>query len=127
MLFERREKRRMRNLLIETRDAFKESGHEPKDIVFIGSSDGEYGCTWDEFEKLADVSYDEDFGRQEIASDLIIRFNDAGLMVRHEYDGAERWQFHSSTRTPSPKPIVSLRITSSSWASTIAEIQEEAK
>ncbi|MHB1732980.1 MAG: hypothetical protein ACYCU8_05940 [Ferrimicrobium acidiphilum] len=117
----------MRNLLIETRKDIERFGYKPEDITFIGSADGEYACTWDEFEKLADVHYDEDFGRQEVASDLIIRFDNGGLMVRHEYDGAERWQFHSSTRTPSPKPIVSLRVTSISWASTVAELQKEAK
>lgn len=50
------------NLLKETLEDIKHSGHEIADIVFIGSQNSGYSCTWLEFEKLADQEYDDGFG-----------------------------------------------------------------
>lgn len=52
------------NLLIETKDAIKRSGHNLNQIMFIGSLKTGHSCTWKEFKKLADVDYDNDFGGQ---------------------------------------------------------------
>jgi hypothetical protein len=81
----------MINLLKETLSAIERSGHTVKDIAFIGSQTGDYACTWAEFEKLADKEYDNGYGGQEVACDLIILFTDGTEMWRHEYDGSERW------------------------------------
>ena len=79
------------NLLQETIQDIAESGYEIKDIVFIGSLKSGYRCTWGEFEILADHEYDEGFGAQKVAQDLMILFNDGQYMSRWEYDGSEGW------------------------------------
>ena len=97
------------NLLTETKSAIKNSGHDVTDIAFIGSSDGEYRCTWGEFCALADREYDSGFGGQEVASDLIIVFSDGQQMWRGEYDGSEWWEFPKPFSMPaSSKPIKNL-------------------
>lgn len=97
------------NLLKETKEAIRDSGHKPSNIVFIGSRDGEYRCSWDEFKLLADVEYDAGFGAQEVATDLIIVFGDGQTMWRGEYDGSEWWDFSRPFKMPeSSKPIMRL-------------------
>ena len=81
------------NLLEETLQIIETSGHTPNDIVFIGSADGEYACTWDEFEDLADVDYDDGFGTAYVALDLIVEFSDGRRLYRVEYDGSEEWAY----------------------------------
>lgn len=106
----------MTNLLKETIEDIKQSGHEPSDIVFIGSKETGHGCTWEEFEKLADKDYDSGFGAQEVASDLIIAFGDGATMWRHEYDGSECWEYSEPFVMPeSQKPIKSLFVKGVGW------------
>lgn len=85
----------MSNLLEETIDAITRSGHTISQIVFIGSSNGKYRCTWDEFQKLADREYDSGYGSNEVASDLIVLFGDGKKMWRGDYGGSEWWEFDS--------------------------------
>ena len=97
------------NLLNETEEAVKNSGHTPSDIVFIGSEKTGHECTWDEFRLLANREYDDGFGGQEVASDLIIVFSDGQSMWRGEYDGSEWWEHAKPFVRPSTKlPIDSL-------------------
>lgn len=99
----------MKNLLQETKDDIKRSGHSPSDIIFIGSDLSGHECTWDEFERLANVQYDDGFGAQEVAKDLIIVFSDGVIMKRVEYDGSEQWDYSAPfTRPIEKKPIHSL-------------------
>lgn len=81
------------NLLKETKECIKKSGHTPDDIVFIGSKDGKYSMTWNEFNEVANVEYDDGYGGQEVASDLIVMFSDGIYMTRGEYDGSEWWDY----------------------------------
>lgn len=81
------------NLLEETQDAIIDSGHTAKDIIFIGSKVSEHSCTWGEFSILADTEYDNGFGGQEVAQDLIIVFSDGAQLWRDEYDGSEWWAY----------------------------------
>lgn len=67
-----------------------ESDHTPWDIVYIGCSRG-YSCTWEQFEVLADVEYDNGFGSANIPMDLVIVFKDQEYLTRGEYDGSEWW------------------------------------
>jgi hypothetical protein len=97
----------VRNLLTETLEAIRASGHTSEDIVFIGSEDTGHQCTWDEFRLLANVEYDAGFGASEVATDLIVVFSDGSKMWRGEYDGSEWWE-HS---TPFKRPEKSLPIT----------------
>jgi hypothetical protein len=83
----------MKNLLTETKKELEREGYTHEDIVFIGSRDGYYACSWEEFEKLADFSYDEGFGGQAVADDLLIRMRDGSFFARGEYDGSEWWDY----------------------------------
>ena len=99
------------NLLHETTNDIRESGHTPADIIFIGSEDSGHQCSWDEFKELADVKYDNGYGAQEVASDLIIVFSDGSQMWRREYDGSESWYYSPLFKMPeTSKKITSLII-----------------
>lgn len=117
------------NLLQETQDAIRSSGHTPEDIIFIGSEESGHQCSWEEFCHLADVEYDEGFGAQRVATDLIVVFEDGQKLWRGEYDGSEWWE-HS---TPFVQPSASLPISRlvvpeerTGWAS-LAECNEKKK
>jgi len=100
----------MANLLSETKSALRMEGYKPKDIVFIGSWDGRYACSWEEFEKLANFNYDERSSGQEIADDLVIRMRDGSFFCRQKHDGSERWEHWPVPRVEkNPRPITKLR------------------
>lgn len=106
----------MSNLLTETQQDIEASGHTPDDIIFIGSEDQGYSCTWDEFKQLANVNYNSGFGAAEVATDLIIVFADGSKMWRDEYDGSESWAYSTPFVMPSKKlPI--KRLVGAYWPS----------
>jgi len=78
-------------LLKETIHELLRWGKQPYDIIRIGSFCGTYGCTWEEFQQLADFYYDDGYGITEVATDLIILFRDGTWFERESYDGAESW------------------------------------
>lgn len=82
------------NLLEETREDIYASGHTIRDIMFVGSRNGKLRLSWKEFKKIANFKYDNGYGSQHIATDLIVYFKDKTYLDRHEYDGSERWQFN---------------------------------
>ena len=82
----------MRNLLEETVAVLKEQGMAPEDVAWVGSADGKFAINWEEFKEISNFEYDNGFGVQEIASDLVIVGKDWWL-ERHEYDGSEWWEF----------------------------------
>lgn len=84
------------NLLKETLDVLQKIGKHDKQITFIGSLDGKYSCTFEEFKRLADRWYNCGYGAQEVASDLIIIFDDKSYLERSEYDGSECWSYRSA-------------------------------
>lgn len=97
------------NLLEETIIAIKMYGHTIDDISFIGSADGEYSCTWEEFAELANSEYDDGLWQQDVAIDLIIQFSDDGRLYRIENDGSEEWEYAGPFRVAEePKPIRNL-------------------
>ena len=98
----------MINLLNETMTCIRESGHTVKDIIFIGSEDSGYACSWGEFTVLANEEYNNIDGSAIVARDLIIVFSDGKKMWRNEHDGIEWWEFS----TPFKKPQNLLPITS---------------
>jgi hypothetical protein len=112
------------NLLDETAACIVESGHTPDDIVFIGSRTTGHRCTWDEFQVLANVDYNNDFGAAHVASDLVIVFSDGATMWRGEYDGSEWWEFSRPFDEPKEShPITVLVGESFLWA-TLGEMNE---
>lgn len=79
------------NLLHETIEILKEHNKFPEDVLWIGNKK-EYSISWKEFETIADIEYDDDYGIEEIYRDLIVVGKDFWL-ERHEYDGSEWWEY----------------------------------
>lgn len=80
------------NLLEETLNDLKESDKTSEDVHWVGSRDGKYAISWQEFEKIADDEYYDGYGGQEVATDLVV-VGDDWWLERHEYDGAEWWEY----------------------------------
>jgi len=106
------------NLLKETLNYLEYKGKSPNTIRWVGSYDGEYQITWEEFTAIADIEYDAGYGGQEIANDLVI-VGDDWWLDRSEYDGSEGWAYHTR-----PAPLIGAksftRVTdpkNSCWAS----------
>lgn len=116
------------NLLTETLQCLKRWHYTAEDITYIGSLESGHSCTWEEFCVLANVEYDNGFGAQQVASDLVIVFKDNGLMRRHEYDGAEGWECIVPPVIPhSRRPIKRLTVIGLrkvGWCA-LDELQEE--
>ena len=81
---------RIMNLLEETILCLNNNGKVTSDVLWVGNY--ELKTNWENFSKIADVEYNEGFGSQEVATDLLIVGKDWWL-ERHEYDGSERWEF----------------------------------
>jgi hypothetical protein len=69
-------------LLMETLDAISSSGHGADDVLCVGSADGEYRITWEQAQRVLDVSYPDDGDGPYVAEDLVVRFGDGGVLVR---------------------------------------------
>ena len=114
------------NLLNETVGVMKGNGLKHEDIIFIGSEDSGYSCSWKEFTDLANVDFDAGFGSQQVATDLVIVFKDGSRLYRSEYDGAESWEYVSVFRMPSVmKPIKSLIVVNGTGWQTLETINGE--
>jgi hypothetical protein len=88
-----------RNLLKETLQYIKNCGKTTNDILWVGSADGNYAISWNEFEKIADST---EYGRSgitpEIAADLVVVFNDEMWLSRKIISEipTEEWQLNST-------------------------------
>lgn len=80
------------NLLLETVSVLVSNNKTIADIEWIGSSDGAFAITWDEFVLIANQEYDSGYGAQEVATDLVV-VGVTWWIERHEYDGSEWWEF----------------------------------
>jgi len=81
------------NLLAETIAVLRDNGKRESDVLWVGSKDGEYAISWEEFVEIAkDVNYNNGFGSQEIAEDLVVVGKNWWL-ERAEYDGSEWWEY----------------------------------
>lgn len=80
-------------LLDETLEYLEGKGIDPeKEVKWVGSRDGKYAMSFAEFaKKFAELYYDANYGRQEIAKDLVVVGEDWWL-ERGEYDGSEWWE-----------------------------------
>lgn len=106
------------NLLEETLSVLTRNGKTESDIRWLGSV--EVKISWDNFVNLADVEYDNGFGSQEIATDLII-VGDDWWLERAEYDGSEWWSFRTKPKEPEEFVEV-LRLTSSLGFETLVHL-----
>ena len=83
------------NLAQETIDFLAHLGKSASDVVWVGNKNGSSAISWDEFIEMAKrIDYDNGFGSQEIADDLVVVGNNWWL-ERHEYDGSESWEYQS--------------------------------
>lgn len=97
------------NLLKETLAELIYIKKDNSDIEFIGSSDGEYACTWNHFCELANIEYDKSYGSNKIAIDLVIVFKDGSWLSRREYDGSEWWEYNElPTKKPNCKIVTNI-------------------
>lgn len=80
----------MRNLWEETNKELEVKGKSFDDVVAICGND--FQITKEDFEKYSNTEYDSGYGAPEVAQDLLIIGVDFWL-ERHEYDGAEWWEF----------------------------------
>lgn len=90
------------NLYIETLSFLHECLKNPEDVKYIIFNSGrtDYYTDWENFKTSAEqIDYDAGWGSAEINMSLQI-VGDNWWLERHEYDGAEGWDF----KTISPKP-----------------------
>lgn len=112
------------NLLKETQGVLVANNKSMDDVVWVGSRDGY--ITLETFVDLANSEYSSGFGAQEVASDLII-VGENWWMTRIEYDGSERWDFHSMEHLQKPKnEMKARRVMGGMWddLATLNEIGE---
>ena len=101
------------NLLDETKSAISRSKHSTDDVRFVGSRDEKLGIPWSQAEKVLDIDYDNGYGSQEIAADLVVAFTDGGFLRREEYDGSEWWEYEPPFRvTETQKPFKLVKMLS---------------
>jgi hypothetical protein len=96
------------NLLAETYEKLLFHELTPQDVLWIGSFDGKYRMTWQEFEVLANREYDKKYGRPEVCSDLVV-VGDSWWLERHEYVGMEWWVFYRNpVGNSNTKPVTKI-------------------
>ena len=101
------------NLLDDTKRKISLSGLWTSVVRFVGSRDGNLGIPWSQAEKVLDIDYDDGYGSQEIAADLVVAFTDGGFLRREEYDGSEWWEYEPPFRVPeTQKPFKLVKLTS---------------
>lgn len=109
----------MINLLEETIKVLKVNGKTEEDVLWVGRDYIEfsapssreratYKSTWKDFCAKADFEYDCYYGVNEIPIDLIVVGKDFWL-ERHEYDGAEWWEFKTMPIEPEETKELELR------------------
>lgn len=107
----------------ETMSILKKHNKTLDDIVWIGTESVEIPI--ENFIALADFNYDDGFGAQEVALDLLIVGHDFWL-ARIEYDGAERWEYHTMPQRPTTMQSVELLYVSDKFVGwkTLAELND---
>lgn len=112
----------MINLLQETKRVLKNYGHTLSDIVWVGCKD--YRIEIKQFIELADVIYDDGYGGEEVATDLLVVGTDWWL-ERHEYDGSEWWEYKTLPQMPQEVKTVNRVVTKGWLSGTLTEINKE--
>jgi hypothetical protein len=113
----------IQNFLRETLTDIHRFGQCPESIVYIGDG-GNYFCSWDEFQLLANFRYDSGFGSTHIPLDLVIVFKDHSWLSRDEYDGAEWWRYNQVPNTTLSRERIRTFNTSLCWK-TIKDIHTQ--
>lgn len=84
-----------KNLYEETLRSIDKSNHTTDNVSWVGTADGEYAISWEEYRQISDITYDSGFGGTNIPRDLVVVFSDKNWLERREYDGAEWWEYVS--------------------------------
>lgn len=102
----------MTYLLEETLEELKYLQKTPEDVDWVGTSDGEYSVTWDEFVEIAkNIKYDAGYGSVYINMQLVVVFKDQSWLEREDYDGAENWiRKKAPKKRKNPKKLTQGRI-----------------
>lgn len=111
------------NLLEETEKKLSQFGKTWSDVNWIGGDD--FTISINEFRELANKEYDNGFGGQEVARDLIIAGSD-WWFERGEYDGSEWWDFKTLPKKPTEQKSVKSLFAKCGWE-TLSEINSENK
>lgn len=101
------------NLLKETNHVLKKNGKSLKDIKWVGCN--EFIIPLENFVTCADSVYDNGYGSQKVATDLVI-VGDNWWMERYEYDGSEWWEYKELPQKPSKEKQVK-RVIGGMWDS----------
>ena len=102
------------NLLKETTYAITKYDKTWEDVSWIGSYDFYVSIT-DFIESAENTNYDNGYGSQEVARDLIIYFKDGSWLSRAEYDGSEWWKYNTCPQKPREKFYGNLKLASNAW------------
>ena len=105
----------MKKILEETKKEIQDIG---KKVSWIGSECGTFAMSEKEFFELNEVLYDDGFGGQEIAKDLVVVFEDGSWLKRCEYDGSEWWEYECvPTKIKKPNKFIKIYGNDNNWAS----------
>lgn len=111
----------MKNLWEETIGKLAVHDKNFDDVMYIQGSD--FGITKENFEQVAKKTiYNSGFGSAEVAEDLVI-VGDNWWLERHEYDGAEWWEYKETPKQISKIKEVS-HLAGGMW-SKLAELNED--
>lgn len=91
------------NLLLETLSVLVKNNKTVKDVLWVGCP--EFKSSWENFEKIANIEYDEGYGAPEVATDLVI-VGDGFWLERAEYDGSEWWEFKTMPKVPTAMKVI---------------------
>lgn len=87
----------MANLLLETKEILEVNGKTIEDIKWVGN--GKYFVDINKFLEISNTDYDDGYGSQQVACDLIV-VGDDWWLERREYDGSEWWELKSMPSKP---------------------------
>jgi hypothetical protein len=107
------------NLLEETLELLKNNNINENDINWVGSKN--IYTTWKNFKLISNIEYDNGFGGQEIATNLII-VGSNWWIERHEYDGSEWWELKKLPEKPN-KEVILTKVGNGCW-DTLEELNE---
>ncbi len=112
----------MINFLIETKEILEHNNKSFKDVLWVGNT--ESCISWQDFVKIANFEYDNGFGSQKIAEDLLV-VGESWWLERHEYDGSERWKYKELPKKPIKNKFIITKLCCISGWLGLEEILEE--
>jgi hypothetical protein len=109
------------NLLQETTDMLTAHDKTWDDVLWVGGTD--FTISIEDFKRLADREYDDDYGSTEVAIDLQVVGKDWWL-ERWDYDGSEGWVYKTYPAKPLEQKSVQRVINSERGSLSLAEMQD---